>query len=141
MKFIPNIGLSTLPFGSSSTNVFQILGRPRNKQQLPDEPTHPSNRIIYDYGKYDVLLTPSLGLISFTLGAEEVDVELFDVQINSLNAHGFIRLLDSNNFDHCCSELDSFGDIQIYSAGAGIIAGYCESQLTDFELFSPSVWY
>ena len=134
LKLIPLVGINTLKFGCSPTEVIQYFGKPEEIEELRDELLN-DDAIVYHYWEMGLSVFFSVREQE-SFSSVEIDNKgaiLFDKKIFELNEKEAIDLFKQNGFKFSESEKHEWGEKRLSFDDANVDLYFANNKLVSIN--------
>lgn len=136
---IPGVGRQGLEFGSSSTQVRDILGLPDRETRIPDFPSYPRGRCRWDYENFGVAWGSEIGVFAMECLSATSPIFLWDQRIDRLSPQQFLEMLSAQGASGQTFSRSPAGTTDVFAAEKGILATFTDRGLMNMQLSIPYV--
>ena len=137
MEILPGEGSDIVKFGMSREKVETLLGKPETVMSYDDQPGYPRDREIWDYGSFDILMTPAHGVTAITVDCEAAEPCLWGHSLAGCNEDALTRLIKQSGEKSEVIEQSYADDCEIYLPDARLYFHLMDEELVSVEVMHP----
>lgn len=138
MEIIPGKGTDAVKFGMNCEEVERLLGKPKKVWSYDDDtPGYPRDREIWDYGHFNILMTPARGALSITVECEAAEFSLWGHSLAGCNEDALVKLIKHAGEKSEVSEHSYVDEYDIYLPAAGLFFYLMDGELVSVEVLHP----
>jgi len=137
MEIIPGKGTDAVKFGMNREKVKELLGPPVGVDAYGDTAGYPCDREIWNYGPFDILMTPAHGVTSITVDCEAAEPSLWGHSLAGCNEDALTRLIKQSGEKNEVIEQSYVEDCTIYLPDAHLNFYLMDDELVSVEVMRP----